>query len=343
VLSGVRPSSTKPLVLHARRAGWRFEGTTTTYPADARIEVRPALVRTASGTAVTWRVRVISAAGSLLRSASTGTFRLRGATASTVFQVDSRPSAYDTYRGGLRVGLTSTSTTTSVTNEVSMERYLRGVVPAEMASTWPTEALRAQSIAARAFAAHRLRPGISYYDVTDDTSSQVYLGLEGERPATTAAIDATAGVVVKSGSSIANTLFHSAGGGATEDNQNVFVSPTGTRVATAISYLQGSLDRRPDGSPYDSSSPYATWRTATYSRSQLSAWFGSDPRTAVGTLQALDLRWRGVSGRLIRVTLIGSLGSKTVSGEVFRTIFNAHRPVGDPMLRSTLFDTRPVP
>jgi peptidoglycan hydrolase-like amidase len=150
-------------------------------------------------------------------------------------------------------------------------------------------------------------------------------------------------VVVKSGSSIANTLFHSAGGGATEDNQNVFVSPTGTRVATAISYLQGSLDRRPDGSPYDSSSPYATWRTATYSRSQLSAWFGSDPRTAVGTLQALDLRWRGVSGRLIRVTLIGSLGSKTVSGEVFRTIFNAHRPVGDPMLRSTLFDTRPVP
>ena len=78
-------------------------------------------------------------------------------------------------------------------------------------------------------------------------------------------------------------------------------------------------------------------------RAQLSAWFASDSRTNVGTLKSLDLRVRGVSGRLIRVTLIGSLGSKTVSGNVFRSIFNAHRPAGDPMLRSTLFDTKPVP
>jgi peptidoglycan hydrolase-like amidase len=60
-------------------------------------------------------------------------------------------------------------------------------------------------------------------------------------------------------------------------------------------------------------------------------------------LTALDLRARGVSGRLIRVTLIGSHGTKTVSGDVFRAIFNARRPAGDPMLRSTLFDTRSIP
>ena len=50
-----------------------------------------------------------------------------------------------------------------------------------------------------------------------------------------------------------------------------------------------------------------------------------------------------VSGRLISVTLIGSEGTKTVSGEVFRTILNAARPPADPMLRSTLFDTSPIP
>ena len=61
------------------------------------------------------------------------------------------------------------------------------------------------------------------------------------------------------------------------------------------------------------------------------------------TLTALDLRDRGVSGRLISVTLIGSDGTKTVSGEVFRSIFNAGRPPADPMLRSTLFDTAPIP
>lgn len=99
----------------------------------------------------------------------------------------------------------------------------------------------------------------------------------------------------------------------------------------------------PDGSSYDATSRYATWKTATYTRAQLSSWFGSDARSNVGTLLALDLRVRGVSGRLIRVTLIGSMGSKTVSGNVFRSIFNAHRPAGDPMLRSTLFDTKQVP
>ena len=79
--------------------------------------------------------------------------------------------------------------------------------------------------------------------------------------------------------------------------------------------------------------------TKTYARAELSAWFAADPRTNVGTLKALDLRDRGVSGRLISVTLIGSAGTKTVSGEVFRAVFNAARPAGDPMLRSTLFDT----
>ena len=63
----------------------------------------------------------------------------------------------------------------------------------------------------------------------------------------------------------------------------------------------------------------------------------------VGDLVALDLTDRGGSGRLVSVTLIGSAGSKTVSGEVFRSILNAARPPADPMLRSTLFDTSPIP
>ena len=59
--------------------------------------------------------------------------------------------------------------------------------------------------------------------------------------------------------------------------------------------------------------------------------------------EKLDLTDRGVSGRLVSVTLIGSDGTKTVSGEVFRTILNAARPPADRMLRSTLFDTAPIP
>jgi hypothetical protein len=110
-----------------------------------------------------------------------------------------------------------------------------------------------------------------------------------------------------------------------------------------VSYLRGSTDRAADATSYDAAAPYATWATRTYTAAQLSAWFAADSRTNVGTLTALDLRNRGVSGRLISVTLIGTAGTKKVSGEVFRSIFNAGRPVGDPMLRSTLFGTAPIP
>jgi stage II sporulation protein D len=343
VLRDFKASATRPVVLYGRRGEWRFDFSETVYPRDSRIEIRPTVTETSTGTSVSWRVKVIGPDGTILRAGAIKTFRLRGVTTATRFQVASRTSTYDQYRGTMRIGLKTTAPLASATNEHSLEGYLRGVVPAEMPSTWPAEALKAQSIAARSYAARRLRPGVSYFDVDDDSTSQVYLGVLGEKAATTAAIKATAGVVLKSGSSIANTLFHSTGGGATEHNENVFVSSTGAKVAGPVSYLRGSLDRRADGTAYDSGSPYATWKTLTYTAAQLSTWFGRDSRTRVGTITALDLRDRGVSGRLISVTLIGSLGTRKVSGGVFRSVFNANRPSGDPSMRSTLFDLKPVP
>jgi peptidoglycan hydrolase-like amidase len=50
-----------------------------------------------------------------------------------------------------------------------------------------------------------------------------------------------------------------------------------------------------------------------------------------------------VSGRLISVTVIGTTGSKRVSGDVFRSVFNANNPAGAADLRSNLFDTKPMP
>ncbi len=255
----------------------------------------------------------------------------------------SKPSTYDEYRGVLRIKASSTAPVATVVNELPLETYLRGVVPAEMSSAWPAAALEAQAIASRSYAARRLRPGVSYYDIVDTSAAQVYHGAKGERATTNAIIKANPGIVLRSGASIANALYHSAGGGATENNENVYTSSTGAKVAGAVSYLRGSSDRAADGTSYDADSPYATWATRSYTTAQLSAWFGADPRTNVGALTALDLRDTGVSGRLISVTLIGSGGTKKVSGEVFRSVFNAGRPTGDPMLRSTLFGTAPIP
>ena len=333
-----------PLVVYGRRAPWTIDGIAATFPIDAALRLTPTTTATAAGPRTTWRLVVSAADGTrLLDIAKPAVVVIRGAAGNSRLQLWSKPSSFDEYRGRLRIFAAPTTPTVTVVNDLRLETYLRGVVPVEMPSTWPAAALEAQTIAARSYAARHLRPGVSYYDVSDGSGSQVYRGARGERATTNAIIGATAGVVLRSGTKIANALYHSTGGGATENNENVFNSATGARLAGAVSYLRGSSDRDAAGAAYDAAAPYATWATRTYTLAQLSAWFAADPRTAVGDLTALDLHDRGVSGRLVSVTLIGSAGTKKVSGNVFRSVFNRGRPVGDPMLRSTLFATAPIP
>jgi stage II sporulation protein D len=336
LLDALRATADKPLTIHGRGGSWSIEGIATIFPANARLTLWPI-----SSGSTTYNLRVVSSGGTqLYGSHASGSVNVLPGGAGTLLQLDSKPSSYDTYRGELRVPLT---TTARVVNDLGLDTYLRGVVPAEMPPSWPAQSLRAQAIAARSYAVHRLHPASGQFDLYDDTRSQVYRGAEAEAAASDAAIGATSGTVLKSGSAVANALFHSTGGGATENNEFVFVSPTGAIVATPVSYLRGSPDRAPDGTAFDAAAPYATWGTAAYSRSALDAIFNADARTAAGASIRLDLSHRGVSGRLISVTLTGSLGSKTVSGNVFRSVFNANRPAGDPEMRSTLVDTRPIP
>jgi stage II sporulation protein D len=337
VLSKWAASETKPLVLIGRLGDWAIDGIAGPFPADARLRLIP--MPLVGG----WRLVVDAADGTpLYDSPAPADFTLRGATADSQLQLWSKPTRYDRYHGTLRVMVQSASRV-SVVNDVGLEDYLAGVVPVEMPSTWPAAALQAQAVAARSYAARRLRPTVSYFDVPDDSTSQLYRGVLAEKPSTTAAIAMTAGLVMRSGSTIANALFHSTGGGATESNENVYTSPSGKRVARPVGYLRGSSDRAADGTPFDARAPYAAWTSRTYTRAQLSAWFAADPRTNVGDLVTLDLRDRGVSGRLVSVTLTGTAGSRTVSGEIFRSVFNARRPTADPSLKSTLLDTAPIP
>jgi SpoIID/LytB domain protein len=329
-------SATSPLVVVGRGDAWAIDGIPGIFPADARLRLFPPA---ASGAA--WRAVVDAGATTFYDGPAPKDFRIAGSSEAATFQLPARAATYNVYRGTLRVILSSSKA--DVVNELPLEAYLRGVVPAEMPSSWPLAARAAQTIAARSYAAYRLRPGVSTFDVYDDTRSQVYRGVRGETAAADAVVAETAGQVLLHGATVANALFHSTGGGATEHNENVYVSASGGRTATPVAYLRGSPDRDEAGAAYDAAAPYATWQTATYAPADLSAIFAADARTNVGTLTALDLRDRGVSGRLVSVTLVGTAGSKTVSGGVFVAVFNAHRPAGALPMRSTLLDLAPIP
>ncbi len=306
-----------------------------TFPIGARV----AIWRSGSG----FGIQVTSATGTTLlkRTTAGADVRLRSGADPGRIQVDSKPSVHDTYRAVIRV--VGTPSGVIAVNEIGIDQYLLGVVPAEMPATWPTEALKAQAIAARSYAEAHVHPGVGTYDLYDTSRSQVYQGSLGEAAAGTTAVTATAGGVLKSGSTVIDALYHSADGGATENNEDVYTSSTGRIVSGPVSYLRGSPDRDPNGVSYDSGSPHATWHTATYTFAQLSAIFATDSRTNVGTLTRLDLSDTGDSGRLIKVVLTGSLGTKSVSGEIFREVFNAGSPAADPYMWSTLVATTPMP
>ncbi|MEU6580042.1 SpoIID/LytB domain-containing protein [Nocardia sp. NPDC046763] len=100
------------------------------------------------------------------------------------------------YRGVLGVALDNGSPRT--VNELDLDDYLKGVVPAEMVPGWAdqggTEALRAQAIAARSYVLAEDR--YSYAQTCDTTDCQMYLGTDKEDPRTTSAVEATSGRVL---------------------------------------------------------------------------------------------------------------------------------------------------
>jgi stage II sporulation protein D len=339
VLAGYNAVKSAPLVIHGRETEWTVDGIAKTFPAGGVLKLYRSSSTVDGVATTTWRVRIYAADGTtLLHSAVvSGSVVVRPTSIWTRLQLDSRPSTYDTYRGLLKVKLSPSSAT--VINHVELDLYLRGVVPVEMSPDWPAEALRAQTAAARSYAVRRLHPGDGSFDVYDDTRSQVYRGVEAERSSTSSIIRRFPGQVIAVSGTIVNAFFFATGGGSTENNEYVFVSSSGA-IGSAVSYLRGIPDRRPDGTPWDAGAPRWAWTTSSLTRAQLSTMFRGDSRTNVGDLTKLDLTRRGVSGRLYRVTLYGSAGSKTVSADVFRAVYNARRPAGTLPLQSNLFDTK---
>ena len=112
-----------------------------------------------------------------------------------------------------------------VINVLQMNEYLYSVVPSEIISTWETEALKAQAVAARTYAYHHLiNTKKSIYDLDDSSNFQVYKGISAEKDSTTIAVNETSGkIMLHKGKAIA-AFFHSTCGGRTSHDKYVWNS-----------------------------------------------------------------------------------------------------------------------
>ncbi len=186
-----------------------------------------------------------------------------------------------------------------------IEQYLDGVVPHESPNYWPAAALQAQAVAARSYADARLGSG-SLYDICDDTVCQVFSGVarydaNGVRTPlqyaeSNAAVTATAGQVRTYNGSVISAEYSSSNGGWTVDG--------------GVAYKPAQPD------PYDVASPDHNWTTAV-SATAIAAAFPS-----IGTLTGFTVNSRDGhgdwGGRVQTMTLTGSTGSLSVTGDRFR-------------------------
>lgn len=185
-------------------------------------------------------------------------------------------------------------------NIVTMENYLRGVVPREMPTSWPREAVQAQSVAARSYAARsQLSPRTSIYDICDTAACQVYGGQDDESAGGNDAIAATKNQILKAGSAIALTMFSSSNGGHS--------------ASGGTSYLVARKD------PYDGRLRNQKW-SVWLSSSRIQSAYPS-----IGKLRGVRVTERDGDGpwggRVERVVITGSKGSVSVTGGSFKSRF----------------------
>ncbi|MEA2479046.1 MAG: hypothetical protein QOJ07_968 [Thermoleophilaceae bacterium] len=211
-----------------------------------------------------------------------------------------------TYRGGIELRPSQGGGTT-VVNTVGLDDYVMGVVPGEMPSSWDPEALKAQAVAARSYAL-ATDAGGAVFDQYPDTRSQMYKGVDGEVGSTNAAVRDTAREVATYNGAVATTYFFSSSGGHTENVENVFYG------SNPVPYLKGVDD------PTDGISPRHRW-TFIYTQAELEAKLRPYLR---GKLKAVKVRKRGTSPRIVSADVVGTQGTRRVTGTNLRQALGAY-------------------
>ena len=202
------------------------------------------------------------------------------------------------YRGSVRF-VKSGGQLKSV-NIVDVDDYIRGVLPKEIGTTTPIEALKVQAVVSRSFAYANWNKFAKYgYNLDDSSASQAYAGMSVESPMTDRAVAETKGQILYYQGEVANTIFHATSGGETEAIEDVW-------GGNPSPYLKALKD------PYSLNTRHATWE-ATLSSADIRRAF-----PAVGQPTSLEVSERSSTGRIKSMAVVGTSGREVVTGNQFR-------------------------
>jgi stage II sporulation protein D len=205
----------------------------------------------------------------------------------------------------------------ALVNELPLEEYLVGVLRAEAGEKWPLEALRAQAIAARTYAAyHRTISGARPYHIVASTAHQQYFGLVPPTSPIWGAVRETSGQVLRWEGELFPAFYHTESGGYTEDPRTVFAA-------------RNMPGLKPVRCEFSAGSPHFYWTLDVRLTDLADTLRRHDIN--VGTVTGIEVTERTPSLRAALVAVHGTRGSVRLRGNDFR------RMLGYDTFKSTLF------
>lgn len=208
------------------------------------------------------------------------------------------------YRGELEV-FTALNNKNNITvvNNLPLEEYLYGVVPSEMPSSWPIEALKTQALAARTYAlTHLGQFSKEGFDVMPTVASQVYEGAESETPITNKAVDETRGKVITYNNKLINAYYSSSSGGMTENGEEVW--------GKNLPYLKAVID-------FDEDSPKYSWYK-TINNKELQSILKDSFKRDIGQILNITILGTTTSGRAEKLLFEGTKSNIEIEAKKFR-------------------------
>ncbi|HEY7533734.1 MAG TPA: SpoIID/LytB domain-containing protein, partial [Nitrospiraceae bacterium] len=201
-------------------------------------------------------------------------------------------------------------------NQVDLEDYVKGVVPAEVNSTWHPEMLKSQAVAARTYALYQQMLSASRdYDVVATVQDQVYRGKHGIDEWVQQAVEQTRGLVITFQNAPIYAAFSSTAAGLTEDAMNVW--------SKDLPYLKGVE------CPFDLDSPFYQWK-ASFKMDVLEQNLRQQG-VPVGTIATMTPITFSRGGRVATLRVLHSDGELILRGEDLR------KAVGYSVVPSTQF------
>ena len=233
-----------------------------------------------------------------------------------------------TYNGGFQYARRE-GALLSVTHFVSVEDYIKGILPYEMNNTWPLEALKAQAMCARTYAMSYVnRHGSSGFDLCVEVHCQVYRGRNRANERTDRAVEETAGMYITYDGALTRTYYASSNGGASENSENVWFD--------TLPYLRGVID------PYEADVanriPNYNW-TRTFTPAEITQRLQNRGHN-VSTIVSMRVSEYTPTGNVLSVTLTDTNGRRVVLSRREGTN-GLNTVLGTPTQRFYIGDSRP--